>query len=639
MPALVAFGMKWRIGSDDLVFPYFFSLLLKLIWFLMTSVLVSFSGKHRCYEESVFKFYMYTLMCIQFLSCLVQLVIMFISGAGTIANPRPRRFIKWIIYLHTFIFVIEFLWESVGIVWVFDPALSCAASHFVLRMTRFILLWNVAISLITALIVLREVASTLCKAFDNYRGYVPSDLVAGLLLLKKKHKKQREMEKNRDFNLNLSKEMSDNNIEKIIHYYKFAMGSYGWMLYIYTKGFFGFLQLLASSFCSIFCRCCLKKEPAGLLQHTSIEGDNLLKWSTQSVLKWTKISKMNLIHAKFIRQAYCPAYIVAVDHIEKSVVIAIRGTLSVSDALVDLSAQPSLIMKKNNANYYAHQGMKDSTYSLHMKLEGEGMLQKIFNIYPSYRLIITGHSYGAGVAALLSMLLKPVYPNLHCYAFSPPGGLISDAGISFTKSFITSVVLGTDLIPRLSLDSFQFFSKELLHEIKTCKKPKFWIFVTSFVRLFGLKRKESSDTVQPLLGANEKIENERTGSREKLTEKNFKDEFDSSQSEEEICLTDSDGSVVNDTKEPAANSPSVPMPSKNRPRLYLPGRIIHIEREKQSAIKHCCCCCCKSSNTEARARWGQQSEFVHFLWDEDMVSDHLPSSLLEALESLKKESL
>uniref|UniRef100_A0A1X7VJF4 sn-1-specific diacylglycerol lipase n=1 Tax=Amphimedon queenslandica TaxID=400682 RepID=A0A1X7VJF4_AMPQE len=563
MPALVAFGMKWRIGSDDLVFPYFFSLLLKLIWFLMTSVLVSFSGKHRCYEESVFKFYMYTLMCIQFLSCLVQLVIMFISGAGTIANPRPRRFIKWIIYLHTFIFVIEFLWESVGIVW----------------------------------------------------------------------------EKNRDFNLNLSKEMSDNNIEKIIHYYKFAMGSYGWMLYIYTKGFFGFLQLLASSFCSIFCRCCLKKEPAGLLQHTSIEGDNLLKWSTQSVLKWTKISKMNLIHAKFIRQAYCPAYIVAVDHIEKSVVIAIRGTLSVSDALVDLSAQPSLIMKKNNANYYAHQGMKDSTYSLHMKLEGEGMLQKIFNIYPSYRLIITGHSYGAGVAALLSMLLKPVYPNLHCYAFSPPGGLISDAGISFTKSFITSVVLGTDLIPRLSLDSFQFFSKELLHEIKTCKKPKFWIFVTSFVRLFGLKRKESSDTVQPLLGANEKIENERTGSREKLTEKNFKDEFDSSQSEEEICLTDSDGSVVNDTKEPAANSPSVPMPSKNRPRLYLPGRIIHIEREKQSAIKHCCCCCCKSSNTEARARWGQQSEFVHFLWDEDMVSDHLPSSLLEALESLKKESL
>ena len=230
----------------------------------MTTILVSFSGKHRCYEQKLFKFYIFTLMYIQFVSCLIQLAIMLVSGTGTIANPRPRRFIKWIIYLHTVVFAIEFIWESVGIVWVFDPILSCATSHFVLRMTRFILLWNLFISLFTALYmflrtslqkyfcskkpnpsqyktvnrgrsfggrklsqisidsqrrherrtkwhwiiqtllccfsfqenqraVIREVASTLCEAFDYYRGYVASDLAAGLLLLKKKHKKQREM--------------------------------------------------------------------------------------------------------------------------------------------------------------------------------------------------------------------------------------------------------------------------------------------------------------------------------------------------------------------------------------------------------------------------------------------------------------
>lgn len=49
----------------------------------------------------------------------------------------------------------------------------------------------------------------------------------------------------------------------------------------------------------------------------------------------------------------------------------------------------------------------------------------------AYRLIITGHSLGAGVAALLSIILQPVYPNLHCYAFSPPGGLIK-YNITFT---------------------------------------------------------------------------------------------------------------------------------------------------------------------------------------------------------------
>ena len=41
------------------------------------------------------------------------------------------------------------------------------------------------------------------------------------------------------------------------------------------------------------------REPDGLLHHTSIAGDNLLGWSTLSVLKWTNIRKMDLIHANF----------------------------------------------------------------------------------------------------------------------------------------------------------------------------------------------------------------------------------------------------------------------------------------------------------------------------------------------------
>ena len=32
MPALRAFGRKWRIGSDDLVFPYVGSIILRFCW-------------------------------------------------------------------------------------------------------------------------------------------------------------------------------------------------------------------------------------------------------------------------------------------------------------------------------------------------------------------------------------------------------------------------------------------------------------------------------------------------------------------------------------------------------------------------------------------------------------------------------
>lgn len=41
-----------------------------------------------------------------------------------------------------------------------------------------------------------------------------------------------------------------------------------------------------------------------------------------------------------------------------------------------------------------------------------------------YNLLIIGHSLGAGVAALIAFLLREQYPQLYCYSYSPPGGLL-----------------------------------------------------------------------------------------------------------------------------------------------------------------------------------------------------------------------
>lgn len=35
-----------------------------------------------------------------------------------------------------------------------------------------------------------------------------------------------------------------------------------------------------------------------------------------------------------------------------------------------------------------------------------------------------GHSLGAGAAALLAIMLRNSYPQVRCYAFSPPRGLL-----------------------------------------------------------------------------------------------------------------------------------------------------------------------------------------------------------------------
>ena len=38
--------------------------------------------------------------------------------------------------------------------------------------------------------------------------------------------------------------------------------------------------------------------------------------------------------------------------------------------------------------------------------------------------VCTGHSLGGGTAAILAILLREDYPDVTCYAFSPPGELL-----------------------------------------------------------------------------------------------------------------------------------------------------------------------------------------------------------------------
>lgn len=44
----------------------------------------------------------------------------------------------------------------------------------------------------------------------------------------------------------------------------------------------------------------------------------------------------------------------------------------------------------------------------------------------NYKLVVTGHSLGAGTAVILSMLLKNAFPGLHCYSFGTPGSVVDE---------------------------------------------------------------------------------------------------------------------------------------------------------------------------------------------------------------------
>ncbi len=89
-----------------------------------------------------------------------------------------------------------------------------------------------------------------------------------------------------------------------------------------------------------------------------------------------------------------------------------------------------------------------------------------------YDIIITGHSLGAAVASIISVVLKEKYPSLKCFAFNPPGGIISPALSQLAAPYITSVVVGFDAISRLGLKNVTDLVDDMVFSLCRCKRPK-----------------------------------------------------------------------------------------------------------------------------------------------------------------------
>ena len=107
--------------------------------------------------------------------------------------------------------------------------------------------------------------------------------------------------------------------------------------------------------------------------------------------------------------------------------------------------------------------------------------------YSGYRLRIVGHSLGAACAAILGLFLRSRYANLRCLAFSPPGCVFSEGLTEECSKWTTSYVLDADIIPRLSIESFEALRDELLETICRIKIPKCKVSNTVNVKDGGSK--------------------------------------------------------------------------------------------------------------------------------------------------------
>ena len=188
-----------------------------------------------------------------------------------------------------------------------------------------------------------------------------------------------------------------------------------------------------------------------------------------------------------------PRFYVVTDHPRKTIILVLRGTLSVGDVAADLTCEsvPFTFDPEVQKNIDTSTATKDSNGKsgrfvddAHPDLCHEGMYITAHEIgapgrsvhravaaalgaNSGYSIDITGHSLGAGVASVLAMMWAdpttglttpssglPTGRRLHAYCFAVPCVTSAALGRKIT-SVITSFTYSYDLVCRLSLGSIQ----------------------------------------------------------------------------------------------------------------------------------------------------------------------------------------
>ena len=153
---------------------------------------------------------------------------------------------------------------------------------------------------------------------------------------------------------------------------------------------------------------------------------------------------------------YIPKFILFVDDENKSVILAIRGTASLKDIIVDLVCSEAEFL-----DGHAPQGMLLCAHRILDKCKNQ--IVNTLKENPGYKLTLTGHSLGGGVAILITMILLTdqfdeeidmfnLRDDLKCYAYSPPP-VYSDESLQRFKKNIVVVINGKDCVPRLCIAS------------------------------------------------------------------------------------------------------------------------------------------------------------------------------------------
>ncbi|CAG9802490.1 unnamed protein product [Chironomus riparius] len=683
MPGIVIFQRRWSVGSDDLVVPGLFLFVIHIVWLIiLTTILLLFEYDKSIKCVELLWFYIVIYICLLAVISINELCICIVSMRGSILETSKRSSMQYWLYVRFILMLFDFGAMISAIVWVKEFYWKCPIEE-----PKEIVMTSVVCNLLVELSVIMTIYCTFdaagrswvkMKQYQrsmresesrfNYRrsgsrsrnwrqrkvmrayqdswnqrcrilfccmgssdrsrnsftdiarllsdffrdlDVVPSDVVAGLVLLRKFQKLEREAivrqrrhgiyeylsgvpvtERTQFLALNDSRDYE--HFQSVIHYMYYAIASYGWPMYLMTHSTTGICDLCPNLKCCNL-MCFRQQDNAKVIE------DNCCLCNYTALKQMLAEGDVEIIYVTYHVDIGETPFFVAVDYAREKIVVSIRGTLSMKDVLTDLNAEGEpLPINPPREDFLAHKGMVQAAVYIKNKLQEENLIEKALNHNPAkgtqdFGLILVGHSLGAGTAAILAILLKQEFTNLQCFSYSPPGGLLSMPAVEYSKEFITSVVVGKDVVPRIGLHQMESLRADLINAIQQSIDPKWKTIACNMICC--------------CCGAE-------PASVVKMSEQ------------------DSYVNAYNEKKEKSRHSTVHPNDksialSLHHP-LFPPGRIVHIVRHhttqnEQALNKH---------EPVYQAIWAETTDFDEVLISPVMLQDHMPETVLSALEKV-----